>query len=98
MLGPFPVGRTEVPEEAHDDVLEPGLLERSEKRARIALAEERSRVRDAETVRRRVLEPDEVVEVRAVGDRHDRAARVTLAHLVGDRVGDGDDRIRGACD
>ena len=45
-----------------------------------------------------VLEPGEVLEVGAVGDRHDAAPRVAGAHLVCDRVGDRDDRVRLASD
>ena len=45
-------------------------------------------------VRRGVLESGEVVEVGAVGDRHDLADGTALAHLVRDRVGDADDGVR----
>ena len=98
LVGPLAVGRAEVAEEAHDDVVEARLLHRSQERARVALAEERARVRDAEALRRDVLDPDEVVEVGAVRDRHDRSTRSALAHFVGDRLRHGDDRVGAACD
>ena len=64
----------EVADEAGDDV-EAGLGERGQERPRVALAEEAARVRDPEALGRAVLEPGEVVEVAAVRDRHDAAAR-----------------------
>ncbi len=42
----------------------------------------------------RVLDPGEIVEVAAVGDRHHAAARIQTARLDGDRLGSADDRIR----
>ena len=77
----------EVAEEAHRHVFEPRLGERAEKRLRIALAEERAGVREPEAVGPRVLEPGEVVEVAAVRDRDDAAARIEPARLHGDRLG-----------
>src|SRR5213593_1559050 len=60
----------------------------------IALAEERTCMRQAEPLATDVLEPCEVVEVAAVRDRHDAAARIQPARLHCDRLGGGDDRIR----
>ena len=60
---PLPVGRAEVADEARDDVVEAGLGERGQERARVALAEEAARVRDPEALAGLVLEPGEVVEV-----------------------------------
>src|SRR5439155_24779049 len=59
-LRPLPIGRTEVAEEAGDDV-EPGLRERAQERPRVAFAEEAARVRDSEALAAAVLEPREVV-------------------------------------
>ncbi len=82
------VGRAEPADEAgHDVVL--GVRERGEERPRIAMAEERARVRDPEPVARVVLEPLEVVEVAAVRDRLDPGG-AELPHLLRDRVRDGD--------
>src|SRR4051794_19889342 len=57
------VGGANVSGEADEDVLEARLRERAEKRLRVALAVEVSRVGDAEPVTRVVLEAAEVVEV-----------------------------------
>ena len=70
------VAGPEVAEEAHGHVLEPGVGERAQERLRVALAEERARMREPEAVAAHVLEPREVVEVAAVRDRHDRPSRV----------------------
>src|SRR5207244_13184462 len=92
-FGPRAVGRAEVADEARHDVeVAPG--ERLQERPRAALAEEAPGVRDPEALGRPVLEPSEVVEVTAVRDRHDTALRLERAHLLGDRVRDGDDRVR----
>ena len=97
-LHELPVGRTEVAEEAHGHIFQPRLGERTEKRLRIALPEERARMRQPEAVGARVLDPGEVVEVAAVRDRDDPAARIEPARLDGDRLGGADDRIRLARD
>ena len=86
-LRPLAIGRAEVADEARDGV-EPGVRERLEERPRVALPEEAARVRDPEALARPVLEAGEVVEVGAVRDRADDAARRELPQLVGDRVGD----------
>ena len=70
------VARAEVADEADGDVLEARVGERLEERLRVALAEERAGVRDAEAVGAGVLEPGEVVEVAAVRDRQHRPSRV----------------------
>ena len=92
LLRPLPVGGAEVAEEARLDV-EPGLGERGQERARVALAEEAARVRDPEAVARCVVEPGEVVEVAAVRDRHDRSPRREAPRLLGDRIRDAGDRV-----
>jgi len=92
-LHELPVGRTKVAEEPHRHILQPRLRERTEKRLRIALPEERTGVREAEAVRPRVFDAGEIVEVAAVGDRHHSAARVQAARLDGDRLGSADDRV-----
>ncbi len=92
-LGPLAVGRAEVADEAGDRV-EVRLLERLEKRPRIALAEEAPGVRDPEPAARHVLEPREVVEVAAVRDHADGALRTEPAHLVRDRLRHARDRVR----
>src|SRR6185503_9761694 len=76
-LRPLPVRRTEVADEARDRV-EIGVVERLQERSRVPLAEEASRVRDAEALARHVLEPREVVEVAAVRDDAHLTARVEL--------------------
>src|SRR5439155_1256893 len=65
------VARAEVADEADRHVLEPGVGERLQERTRVALAEERARVREAEAMATPVLEAGEVVEVAAVRDRDD---------------------------
>ena len=89
LLGPLAVGRAEVAEEARDDVVEPDCCKRGQERPRVALAEERARVRDAERARDGVCsspakssksEPFAIVTTSPFG--------VALAHLVGDRLGD----------
>ena len=87
-LRPLPVGGAEVAEEADDHVVEARLLERGQERPRVALAEERAGVREAEAIATGGARAGEVVEVGAVRDRHDVPARRALAELVGDRVGD----------
>ena len=82
------------PAKRDDDVLEPRLRERAEERLRVALAVEVARVRDPQPVARVMLEPGEVVEVAAVRDRHDLRLRLERAHLLRDRVGRRDDRVR----
>ena len=95
--GPLAVARAEVADEPRHHAVD--ARERGQERPRVALAEERPGVRDPERrpVRlvgaARVLEPGEVVEVGAVRDRLHRPVRPERAHLVGDRVGDGDDRV-----
>ena len=91
-LGPGAIGLAEVAEEARDDV-EPRVGERLEKRPRVAASEEAPGVRDAEAVRGMALEADDVVEVGAVRDRHDRALRVERPRLLADRLRDADDRV-----
>ena len=97
LLRPLAIRRAEVTKEARLDV-EPALAQRSEERPRIALAEKRSGVRDAETIGGRVLEAGEVVEIRPVRDHHDLAAGTALSHLVRNRLGDTDDRVGRARD
>src|SRR5207244_873700 len=82
--------------EARDDILHPG--ERGQERPRVALAEERAGMCDPEALGAVVLEPGEVVEVRAVRDLDDGATRVPLAQLFGDRLRNGDDGVRPAGD
>src|SRR5205085_9796729 len=95
LLRPVAVGRAEVADEARDDV-EAAPGERLQERPRAALAEEAPGVRDPEALGAVVLEPGEVVEVAAVRDRYDPAFWLERAHLLGDRIRDGDDRVRGA--
>ena len=83
--------RAQPADEARDDVIL-RLGQRGQERARVAMPEERARVRDPEAVARVVLEPFEVLEVAAVRDRLD-PLRAELAHLLRDRIGDGDDRV-----
>ena len=87
------VGGAEAADEPDDDVLEPRLGERAQERLRVALPEERARVRDPEALAGRVRHPVEVVEVAAVRDRHDASRRRQRAHLLGDRVERRDDRV-----
>ena len=93
-LGVLAVGGAEVAGEAGDDVVEAGVRECAQERLRVALAVEVARVRDPEAVARVVLEAREVVEVGAVRDRDDLALRLQRTHLLGDRVGHRDDRVR----
>ena len=93
-LRPLGVGRAEVADETDDGVVEAGLRERGQERPRVALAEEAARVGDPQAVGRPVLDAVEIVEVRAVRDRHHPAARLECARLVRDRVGRGHDRVR----
>ena len=90
--GPLPVGLAEVAEEAGHDV-EPRVGERLEERPRVAPPEEAPGVREAEPLGRRPLEPDDVVEVAAVRDRHDGPARAERPRLLGDRLRDARDRV-----
>ena len=92
-LGPFAVGRPEVPDEAGGDV-HFGTGEGLQEGTRGAASGETTRVRDPETRGPPVGKPLEVVEVAAVRDHGDRAARGNCAHLVGDRARSSDDRIR----
>ena len=92
-LHPLPIGGAKVADETHDDVVQAGLGEGGQERARVALAEEAPRVRDPEALSGLVLEAGEVVEVGAVGNHAHGAGRVEAAHLVGDRLRDGNDRI-----
>ena len=87
-LGPLAVGRAEVADEAGDDAVE-RERERGQERPRVALAEERARVRDPEAVAPRWYsspakssksEPFAIVTTGPRGD--------ALAHLLGDRLGD----------
>ncbi len=89
-LGPLAVARSEVAHEPHDRVGEVGARERGQERARVALAEHRAGVSDAEAAVRPVLEPREVVEVGAVRDDRHFALRPERAEFLGDEVRDGD--------
>src|SRR5207237_6393373 len=92
LLRPLPVGRSEVADEAGDDV-EVGRRERLEKRPRTPLAEKAPGVGDPEALRRAVVDPGEVVEVAAVRDRPDRASRLEPPRLPGNRPRRVDDRV-----
>src|SRR5207244_742372 len=94
LIDPFAVRRAQAAGEANDDVVQTGGRERCQERPRAALAEEAAGVRDAKAVTGPVLEPGEVVEVAAVRDHAHLAGRVEAAHLVRDRLRDGDDRVR----
>ena len=95
-LGELAVGRAQAADEARDDVAV-DLGQRGQERPRVAMPEERPRVRDPEALAPVVLELLEVLEVAAVRDRL-HPLRPELAHLARDRVRDGDDGVRPARD
>ena len=88
----LPVALAEVPHEASDDV-GARARQRVEERPRVTSAEEAAGVRDPEAPPRPVGQRVEVVEVAAVGDHADGAARSKHLHLAGDRLGHADDRV-----
>src|SRR5206468_4863112 len=85
-LGPFAVGRAKISDETGHDV-EVRVPERLQERPRIPLAEEASRMRDAEPRGAPIAKPGEVVEVAPIGDRAHDARRLERAYLLGDCVG-----------
>src|SRR5207302_4036982 len=93
-LGVLAVSGAKVAGEADDHVVETRLSQSLEERLRVALAVKVSRVSDPEPTALVVLEAGEVVEVAAVGDGDHLPLRPEAAHLLGDRVGRRDDRVR----
>ena len=94
---PLAVRRAEVADEARDGV-EVGVVERLQERPRIALAEEATRVRDAEASPGRYSSPAKSSKSQPFAIDAHLSARVELAHLGRDRLGDTGDRVGAARD